>query len=382
MDAQAAIKTYIDDHYEEAVALLETLGKIPAPSYQEDRRAEFCRDWFLKQGAKDVSIDQAQNVICAIDADRNRELVVFMAHTDIVFPDTEELPMKREKNLLFAPGIGDDTANLVNLMMSAKYFIQNESSFNRGILVIANSCEEGLGNLAGCREIFKTYGSRVKEFYSFDGYLSQCTSIPVGSCRYRIVVKGEGGHSYEDFGRENAIHSASKLISELYDINPPTEEKTTYNVGTITGGTTVNSIPQEVSLLYEYRSSSHACLDIMKAQLDRVIASHRAQGAKIEAALLGIRPGMGNIDRQGLSDWTERNTAVIRSFYDGEVHVHPASTDANIPLSLGIKANTIGTILGGDAHRREEWVDLESIPAGMSIIMHLINQYQLTAALH
>lgn len=114
--------------------------------------------------------------------------------------------MRRQDNILMAPGIGDDTANLVNLMMGAAFLAEHQDQLATGIMVVANSCEEGLGNLKGCREIFNHYGNRIRAFYSFDGYMSMCTSIPVGSHRYRIQVLARGGHSYQDFGRDNAIH--------------------------------------------------------------------------------------------------------------------------------------------------------------------------------
>ena len=130
--------------------------------------------------------------------------MVLMAHTDVVFDDMEELPMTRDGNILYAPGIGDDTANLVNLMMGAAFLTEHADELKTGIMVVANSCEEGLGNLKGCKEIFKNYGSRIKAFYSFDCYLSACIYTPVGSHRYQIQVQTEGGHSYRDFGRDNA----------------------------------------------------------------------------------------------------------------------------------------------------------------------------------
>ena len=298
-----------------------------------------------------------------------------MAHMDVVFDDTEELPMVREDNILRAPGIGDDTSNLVNLMMGTRFLIQNKDKLNTGIMIVANSCEEGLGNLKGCKEIFNNYGDRIKRFYSFDGYMSQCTSVAVGSHRYRIQVVGEGGHSYLNFGNDNAIQIAAELITELYKITPPTDEKTTYNVGRIEGGSTVNSIAQNTVILYEYRSSSEKCLQIMKDNLNTVIESFRSRGKKINLEILGIRPGCGDGDKTELKEWTNKNIELIHNYYDGEMDLGPYSTDANIPLSKNILANTIGTIKGANAHKREEWVDLNSLPQGMGIVLSLIGSY-------
>ena len=366
---------FAEQHKEEAVVLLEELGKIPAPSHREEKRVEFCKNWFWKKGCKDVWIDEAKNVICQFACDKYEDIVVLMAHTDVVFDDMEELPMTRKGNILYAPGIGDDTANLVNLMMGAAFLAEHADELKTGIMVVANSCEEGLGNLKGCKEIFKNYGSQIKACYSFDCYLSACVHTPVGSHRYQIRVQTEGGHSYRNFGRDNAIYIAAQIINELYQIEPPAEETTTYNVGTITGGTTVNSIPQEAVLLYEYRSSSEKCLKEMEAKFWQVIEKFRRQGKQIHVEILGIRPGAGTYDRTELESWTESNAACIREFYDGEIDFSPASTDANIPLSIGVPANTIGTVRGGGAHTREEWVDLDSLPTGMEIVLGILAQY-------
>jgi len=369
------VEEYVEEHKQEAVSLLEELGKIPAPSYHEEKRAEFCKEWFIKQGGNEVWIDEAKNAICAIDCEKHEEIVCFMAHTDIVFDDQDELPMRRENNILYAPGIGDDTANLVNLMMSAKFILQNKPQLNKGILIVANSCEEGLGNLEGCKTIFKNFGDRIKEFYSFDGYMSQCTSIPVGSYRYKISVQEDGGHSYLDFGNENAIYTMTSLIQNLYEIEVPTEEKTTFNVGHIQGGSTVNSIAEEATILYEYRSSSQKCLSIMEEKFNKVIANFEKSDKRITVDTLGIRPGKGEFDEEKLKYWTEKNIDIIKMYYDGPIDQRPFSTDANIPLSQGVLANTIGTIVGSGAHTRDEWVNLNSVPKGMSIALALILQY-------
>ena len=370
------IREFADTHYDEAEALLEELGRIPAPSRREDLRAEFCRNWFAKNSSADeVLVDQAKNVIASFGLDRFHDIAVFMAHTDVVFDDLDPLPMKREGNILYAPGIGDDTANLVNLMMGLKYLSGESSRLSKAILIVANACEEGLGNLDGCKEICRKYGGRITDFYTFDGYLGQLTSIPVGSHRYRIRVFGEGGHSYLAFGNSNAIHNAARIICALYAVKPPTLKFTSYNVGKIIGGSTVNSIAQEAEFLYEYRSESEECLQIMKNEMDRILASFEAEGIRTEISLLGVRPGLGRIDKKAYDAWTDANITLLRENYDGDLDLGAYSTDANIPLSSGIFANCIGTVAGGDAHKREEWVDLSSLPAGMRIVISFIEKY-------
>ena len=255
---KAQVEAYAEECRTEQLELLRTLGKMPAPTRKEDFRAAFCRDWLRAQGAENVRIDSAKNVICKLGPD-TEELVVFAAHTDIVFPDVENLPLREEGGKLFAPGIGDDTANLVNLLMAAKYLIQKQTALEYGVLVVANACEEGLGNLDGTKALFAEYGTRIQGFYSFDIYMPLCCSSAVGSYRYKITCKTPGGHSYANFGDPSAIQLLCGLVNELYQIQPPVRSRTTYNVGRIEGGTTVNSIDRKSTRL----NSNHVALSRM-----------------------------------------------------------------------------------------------------------------------
>lgn len=364
-------RQFAQEHTEEQAELLRALGKIPAPSHQEGKRAVFVRDWLVSQGAKDVTIDEANNVVCKIGPTEG-DLVAFAAHTDIVFPDTEPLPMTEKDGKLFAPGIGDDTANLVNLLLCAKYLLQSGASPKQGLLLAANSCEEGLGNLDGTKQLFRDYGGRIKAFYSFDGYMPGCTNSAVGSHRYRVTCKTTGGHSFGDWGRPNAIHILSGLIQRLYTVVPPDDAKTTYNVGRIEGGTTVNSIAQEASMLYEFRSTSQLCLEKMEREFTAAVEASRGEGWQIEVELLGVRPGDGALDQAALAAFTQNTAEVIEAVTGQKAEVSPQSTDSNIPLSLGLPANTIGTVRGGLAHTREEWVEMASLPMGLELALCLV----------
>ena len=362
------VEQYVSDHSEEQIELLRTLGKIPAPSRHEDLRAVFCRDWLLTQGAADVTIDKAKNVSC--------DIVAFAAHTDIVFPDMEDLPMREEDGKLYAPGIGDDTSNLVNLLMGAKYLLKNQIKLKCGVQIVCNACEEGLGNLDGAKELFASYGPRIKAFYSFDGYTPQCCSTAVGSYRYKISCKTVGGHSYINFGEPNAIEILCRLVEELYKIQAPSEVKTTYNVGHIEGGTTVNSIPQACSMLYEFRSTSQKCLEMMEERFHTAVDTCRNLGGELTVELLGVRPGNGPLDMDALQAFTQQSADIISNFYTGDIDFAAYSTDSNVPLSLGIKANTIGTVLGALAHTREEWIDISSLSKGLGIVLSLMLLYE------
>lgn len=370
----AHARAFADVAYDEALDLLRTLARIPAPSHHEERRAAFVRDWMSAQGMDGAQIDEAKNVIWACGDDGACDLVVFAAHTDVVFPDTDELPLHEKDGRLFAPGVGDDTANLVALLLAARELSRDRTLLPEGlgVLVVANSCEEGLGNLAGTRQLFAAYGTRIRRFYSFDLYLPECTSIAVGSHRWEICVRTQGGHSFHDFGRPNAIERLCSLIRDLYALPLPAEPPTTMNVGTITGGTGVNAIASEARALFEYRSTSDTVLKDLDRQLQAIVSRYREDDVVVELADVGQRPASTEGQSEDLERTTQASCAVIRAITGEEPELSPASTDANIPLSLGIPANTIGAVRGALLHTREEWIDAESLRDGLAVVMGIM----------
>lgn len=367
----AAIQHFAHEHYAEALDLLRTLARIPAPSHHEEQRAMFIHDWMTAQGMAQAYIDPALNVICPLHDDGSCELVVFAAHTDIVFPDTSELPLCERDGRLYAPGVGDDTANLVSLLIAARHLAQNPQLLPRdmGILVVANAGEEGLGNLKGTRELFARYGSRVRRFYSFDLYLPQCVCEAVGSHRWRLSVQTQGGHSFKDFGRPNAIERLCALIEALYGMELPRNAPCTINVGTIEGGTTVNAIAAQASCLFEYRSTSDEALHHMHQRMEEVIDGFRSSDVSVAVEDLGQRPASRQSEDDELARLTQASCEVIRAVTGEEPVLSPASTDANIPLSLGIPANTLGAVRGALLHTRDEWVDAASLEDGLAVVL-------------
>lgn len=366
---------FVEKSQNEMLELLIDLAKIPAPSHKEEKRVEFCKAWFEKMGATNVYVDDAKNVVYPLNCDNADEIIVFMAHTDVVFDDETELPLKVENGRVYAPGVGDDTANLVNLMMCAKYITENKLSPKKGFLFVANSCEEGLGNLKGSKKIVEQYGSRITEFISFDGHMGGCINKSVGSHRYNVTVTTEGGHSYSDFGNQSSIYFLSSIIQTLYAIRPPKKAKTTFNVGMISGGTSVNTIAQKASMLYEFRSEDRECLKEMEDFFLSVVDTYRKMNIGVEVETVGIRPCDGDVDAEKLNELTNRSVEIIKAYYDGEVTVSAASTDANIPLSQGIISNTVGTVIGGGAHTRGEWIEIASLNSGLKISLALVMQY-------
>ena len=373
MQLSQQILTYIDQHREESYQLLLELAQIPSPSNHEEKRAAFCQEWLTRQGAKGVYIDDALNVIYPVGPTDSGPLTVFMAHSDVVFPDTDPLPLKVEDGLIKCPGVGDDTANVVALMTAAKFIAQEGlTPAEGGMLLVINSGEEGLGNLKGSRKIMETFGDRVTEFFTLDGVDCAVTTGAVGSKRYRIEVATEGGHSYSKFGNRNAIAYLASLIDALYMVKVPEEGKTTYNVGLIQGGTSVNTIAQQAEMLYEFRSDRRENLQLMDEHLQAAVAFYRAKGAQINVNLIGDRPCSGDVDPVRHQAMMDRTAEAVRRHFGAEPRFRTASTDCNIPLSLGIPSIGVGCYSGDGAHTREEFVRIDSLLPGLRLCFELI----------
>lgn len=365
------MKAWINEHIEELEQLTETLCRIPAPNRQERARAEFCKDWLEQHGAAGVRIDDADNMVLELNAAGNDALTVFMAHTDTVFPDTEPMEVHRQDGNMLCPGVGDDTANLAVLLMAGRYVLEHGIQPKQGFVIAANSGEEGLGNLRGCRQLMADHRGRVARVISFDGYYGRLWNRAVGSVRYQITVRTRGGHSFRDFGTPNAIACLAGLITRLYAIHPdfgPVGSTTTYNVGTIQGGTSVNTVAQEASVLYEYRSDAAEGLRGMETAFRDVVAAWQGRdGVEVEVTHLGTRPCAEGVDptaQQELSDWI---AGLVQTCTGAAPLVESASTDCNIPLSLGVPAVSFGLCHGGGAHTREEWIETASLKTGLGI---------------
>ena len=359
-------------HEEETKDLLRQLCRIPAPSHKEEKRAAFCRDWLKKNGAKTVWIDEALNVVCPYGGSEQGPWRIFMAHTDTVFPDTDPMPMREENGILYAPGSGDDTANVAVLLMLAKFCLEEKPALSAPILFVCNSCEEGLGNLKGSRAICKAYGHETKEMVSLDGTLGWAVNHAVGSRRYRVQVQTEGGHSFGSFGNRNAIQVLSQMIVNLYQMHVPDKAKTTYNVGTIQGGTSVNTIAQEAAMLFEYRSEDRECLDVMEQQFRTIVEETRPLCQSLSVELLGERPCDGDVDWKKHAELEQRCRQAYKAVTGQELTLSPGSTDCNTFLNAGVPCFCTGCVSGEGAHTREEWVELDSLGTGLQLGARLL----------
>lgn len=358
----------------ETVELIRALCAIPAPSHHEERRAAFIKAWFEQRGMK-AEIDEAKNVLSPMGLEEHEDIVVVMAHTDTVFPDMKPMPIREEGGRLYCPGVGDDTTNLAALMMLA-HRLQSMKP-RCGVLFVANACEEGLGNLKGSKAIMKAFGPRVKAFLSLDGGFDAVCVRAVGSARYKMTARTRGGHSFADFGSRNAIAVLAGLVAAFYAQEVPQRGTgiTTYNVGMISGGTSVNAIAQQAQMLYEYRSDDARCLAAMESQMRAIVKACVPDDAQVEVELIGERPCAAHVDPKAQAELQNACCAALERYVGRMPAVSSGSTDCNIPLSMGIPSACFGVYRGEGEHTREEWVELASIEPGMKAALSVLLEW-------
>ena len=367
------ITSYCQETRDELITLITKLCTIPSYSHHELAKAKYIKEWF-KQYDINAEIDEANNVSVWLNKNKTKDIIVFSAHIDTVFKDETGFKTEIKNNRLYAPGVGDDTTNVATLMLIVRYLCRHHKDSNYTLLFVFDACEEGLGNLEGTKYIVDKYKDNIKEYYSLDLGYDSIINKAVGSTRYRINIKTEGGHSFNAFGNTNAIAVAAKLINELYQYQVPTTSNSTYNVGTIEGGTSVNTIAQDASFLFEYRSDSQNDLTKMMNDFNKTIQKYQAS-YNIDVEVIGIRPSMGKVDMEYENRITHDVQDIIQKYTHHSVKTKSGSTDCNVPLSLGIPSLCFGAYLGKDEHTKEEYVELDSLAIGFKIVMEYIDKY-------
>jgi acetylornithine deacetylase/succinyl-diaminopimelate desuccinylase-like protein len=339
--------------------------QIPAPPFHEEVRGREFERLFQRAGLKDVRIDHAGNVIGIRPGRSARPNLVFAAHLDTVFPDGTDVKVTRDGAVLKGPGIGDDCRGLAVLLGMIAALDDAHVETPGTITFVADVGEEGLGDLRGMKELFGvTLKGRIDKFVSIDGIGLGLTHIGVGSNRYRVTFKGPGGHSYGAFGMANPIQAMGRAIARIDAFEVPTQPKTTFNVGRVGGGTSVNAIPFEAWMEVDMRSADPAALkaldDKFQAALHAAVEEenqrwHNRGPVSVSAELVGLRPA-GQTPKD--SPIVQTALAVSRALDIAET-LHEGSTDANVPMNLGIPAITIsgGGGGGGGAHSLNETFD-------------------------
>lgn len=342
-----------------------SLCEIPAPPFKEAVRGKSFRDRLVALGVQNVRIDGEGNVIGEIRGTRAGPTVLLSGHLDTVFPEGTDVKVKREGTRLSGPGIGDDCRGLAVVLTVAKQVISAKVPFAGRLLIVGTVGEEGPGNLRGVRAIFKSpLKDSINVFLSVDGTGIGITNGGVGSNRYRVSYVGPGGHSYGAFGMPNPIHAMGRAIAKISELQAPTNPKVTFNVGIVSGGTSVNSISAEGVMDVDLRSESAAALAVIDKQLQtalrQALDEERARWPQSKVALnmkidtIGIRPAGGTPD----TSFTVRIAQAAAAHMNLYAPLTISSTDANIAMNLGIPALTLdGGGIGKGAHSLEEWYD-------------------------
>ncbi len=359
------------------------LARIPAPPFGEQARSEWLLERFLDIGLDDVHADEVGNVL-AVHPGSGGKFVAVSAHMDTVFPAGTPLNVRQQGNRLYGPGVSDNGAGVTALLAVAASLRESRMKHEAPLLFIANVGEEGEGDLRGMRYIFsqRRWLDSIGCSLVLDGAgADTIVAEALGSRRFEVIIRGPGGHSWSDFGAPNPIVVLARVIEAFARIPVPMSPKTTFNIGVIRGGTSVNSIPESASMRVDIRSTSTGEIERLerglRLSLDQAVedethaaesrhAMQRRIGLSSEVVVIGDRPG-GELPPEA------RILQVVRAVdaHLGNVaQIQRASTDANVPLSLGREALAIGGGgSGGGAHTLQEWFDASNRDLGLKRIL-------------
>jgi tripeptide aminopeptidase len=358
------IKTLEDIKADDDRALAEQkrITEIPAPPYKEQVRAEYYLKRFQELGFKDASIDAEGNVIGLRKGSGSGPKLVVSAHLDTVFPEGTDVTVKEKDGVILAPGIGDDSRGLAALLSLIQAMNANQIATVGDVMFVGTVGEEELGNLRGVKALFRDHAD-IDGFISIDGLgITRIVNQATGSHRYEMIFRGPGGHSFQEFGLPSAIHAMGRAIAKISELQTPKQPKTTFTVGTVVGGTSVNAIAGEARMAVDMRSDSTEellklearLLDLVKDAVAEENARWNSDKIAVEIKLIGDRPaGIVALDSPIVLA-TQRAVAVVTRA--PRVSFAGSSTDSNWAMSRGIPAVTIGGGgEGGNWHSRNEW---------------------------
>src|SRR5579864_6505096 len=338
--------------------------EIPAPPFKEDQRGKELERLFKQAGLQDVHIDKAGNVIGTRAGASTRPNLVFQAHLDTVFPEGTSVKVTRDGAILKGPGIGDDCRSLVTMLGVIQALDEGKVKTPGTITFVADTGEEGLGDLRGTKNLFnESLKGQIDKFVSADGTGLSVTNVGVGSYRYRATFKGPGGHSFGSFGMANPIKAMGRAIAKIDAFEVPTNPKTTFNVGRVGGGTSVNAIPFEGWMEVDMRSSDKTSLESVNSKFKAAVKEavdeenrrwNNRGPVTGSAELVGLRPAGSTPPDSAIILTT---VAVTKIFgFDGKLR--EGSTDSNVPMNLNIPAVTVGGGgIGTGAHSLNETFD-------------------------
>jgi len=356
------------------------IQQIPAPTFHEQKRAEFVKRLFESEGLQEVVMDDAGNVYGLISKKGKKtdaKPLIISAHLDTVFPFEMDLTARPENDRVYGIGIGDNSTGVAALIGLIWLMRERKIELNGDVWLVANVCEEGLGDLRGMKAVVDRFGDSVLTYLVLEGMaLGHVYHRAVGVKRYKVTVKTKGGHSWSDYGQFSAIHELSKLVVKLTSLDLPREPRTTMNVGKISGGTSINVIAPEAWLELDLRSEGQAELEQLISSVERIIREANIltnagkPGLRVDAEVIGQRPA-GQIDPTHPLIQLAQECVQAQGL---EASLTTGSTDANIPLSKGYPALVLGITTGGSAHTKDEFINIAPVAKGMEQLIKFVSR--------
>lgn len=344
---------------EQAVAIQQ----IPAPTFEEGERAAYIAAQFHALGLGDIHTDAVHNVWGRLPGQRaDVPGVLLSAHTDTVFAAETDLAVRREKGLIYGPGLGDNCMGVAGLLALGRVFREQGWVPDCDLWFLANSREEGLGDLGGMKAAFATLRDRIALVINLEGMaFGHVYRAGIAVRRLHITATADGGHSWLHFGRPSAIHGITRLGAAITAIQPPRIPRTTFNIGMIDGGQTINAIATRASLWLDLRSESPAALAALENEVMTYVDGLTTPDLHFAVEIVGDRPAGAIADDHPLL------LGALAALEQVGVHgtLEIGSTDANVPLAAGYPAVTIGITRGGNAHRLDEYIETEPTATGL-----------------
>jgi acetylornithine deacetylase/succinyl-diaminopimelate desuccinylase-like protein len=344
------------------------IQQIPAPTFAEGARAAFVRDRFAAQGLAEVELDDVGNVYACRPGQGTAAPLLISAHTDTVFPAGTPLTLERSPERIAGPGIGDNSLGVAGLF--GVLWALGSDPLPGDLYLVANVGEEGLGDLRGMRRAVDRLGEQVSATIVLEGMaLGHIYHSAIGVRRYRLSAHTEGGHSWLHFGRPSAIHSLVRLGAKITDLVVPLAPRTTFNIGTIQGGTSINTIAREATFDLDLRSEAPALLEALVTRVEGLVAAFNTPEVRIEASVIGDRPA-GSIPRDH-----PLVQLAARSLEEAGVSGYTfetGSTDANVPLSRGLACVCLGLTRGANSHRPDEYIETRDLDKGLASVVKVV----------
>lgn len=345
------------------------IQQIPAPTFGEQTRAAYVAEQFDVLGLQEVTVDDLYNVYGLLPGE-NPDLpgILFMAHTDTVFPAETDLTIRRDNDVIYGPGLGDNSIGVAGMMGIAHALQQAQITPACNFWFVATSREEGLGNLDGARLAYNTLKPHIGSVINVEGLAyGYVYHAGIAVRRLHITAHAEGGHSWLHFGRASAVHTLMQLGAQITALPCSTSPRTTYNIGMIEGGHSINSIATEAGMWLDLRSEDKAALTQLENQVRSATDQLRSDDVRFEVEVVGDRPaGIIAVHHPLIQGAL---AALAANGVRGTLQV--GSTDGNIPLSDGCPTVTVGVTRGGNAHRLDEYIETQPIADGMRQIISL-----------